>query len=112
MAGSHISILTHSGLYARAVRVVILCATLLMLAGAAHAAAHDHEQGPDLDSECIICAVAAANVAKTVPDAPSISEPEFSFDQIRWHENRQVVGELNSVSRYPRGPPLLHVHSN
>ncbi|MEX6634283.1 hypothetical protein [Hyphococcus lacteus] len=104
--------LKQSGIFARLVRTVLLCATLLMLAGAAHAAAHDHDQRPDLDGECIICTATAINVVKALPIEPSISEPETLFNGIRWDENEFVVGGFNSASRYARGPPLLLIHSN
>lgn len=82
-------------------------AAFFMLAGAAYASAHDHDDhAADFDGECVVCSVAALGAAKLSPDVPPTVEPEQSLVGVRLLD-RALIADSTHANTYPvRGPPL------
>lgn len=84
-----------------------IMAALLMLAGAAYAAAHDHDDHEtDFEGECVVCATTALGATKMSPDEPSVFKPDGSLVGIASPDRLQAADRHNADPNPARGPPL------
>ncbi|MEM8772849.1 MAG: hypothetical protein AAGD92_14475 [Pseudomonadota bacterium] len=85
-----------------------MLAVFFMAAFASGALAHDHEEHtPELDSACVVCALASLADIKAPSDKEPLYQPFLTFVHIQFPERGLFALWMQTGLKPARGPPLL-----